>query len=481
MDAGEALLKAIREGPEDDLPRLAYADWLDEHGQPERAELIRVQIERATLEGEVGGLERSLDWESRDQGEFFRGLRAALQGGRQRSTKGHARREARLLKAHGASWLGGLSFPVEFRRGFPEVLEVSARQYLEAAAILERVAPVQAVRLTHYATYEEEPEDIGWEEEDQASLELVGRLADCPQLQRWVELEFVGCPGIDIFESLLSSPHLTRLHRLVATGNEVGSGVALVVDPRFASLRWLDLYNSDSAGGRPGDDVFIDMVTSPHLARLEHFDFGANSARDDALEALASSPTMSRLRTLGLAGNYVTASGLRLLGHSTNLPGLRHLDVSWSMARQPLDDTALAILLQSPLSAQLTFLDFRGNAISDEGVRWLAATPGAAGLRALVLGGTRYVYQEDGNHWRQVLFGPSVRALAESPNLGGLRRLALPNVPLDDELAGLLAGSRRLKGLRELAVEAGPGLTEKGRAALQARFGAGVKITTQNP
>src|SRR5581483_6308863 len=40
-----AFLRAIAEHPDDDLPRLVYADWLDEHGEPERAEFIRVQIE----------------------------------------------------------------------------------------------------------------------------------------------------------------------------------------------------------------------------------------------------------------------------------------------------------------------------------------------------------------------------------------------------------------------------------------------------
>jgi uncharacterized protein (TIGR02996 family) len=41
----DALLAAIRDDPESDLPRLVYADWQDDHGQPEHAELIRVQCE----------------------------------------------------------------------------------------------------------------------------------------------------------------------------------------------------------------------------------------------------------------------------------------------------------------------------------------------------------------------------------------------------------------------------------------------------
>lgn len=38
------LLAAILADPNDDLPRLVYADWLEENGEPERAEFIRSQI-----------------------------------------------------------------------------------------------------------------------------------------------------------------------------------------------------------------------------------------------------------------------------------------------------------------------------------------------------------------------------------------------------------------------------------------------------
>src|SRR5437763_14959052 len=38
----DAFLRAIWDRPHDDAPRLIYADWLDEHGDPERAEFIRL-------------------------------------------------------------------------------------------------------------------------------------------------------------------------------------------------------------------------------------------------------------------------------------------------------------------------------------------------------------------------------------------------------------------------------------------------------
>jgi uncharacterized protein (TIGR02996 family) len=47
MSQQEGILAAIQEAPDDDTPRLVYADWLAEHGDPERAEFIRVQCELA--------------------------------------------------------------------------------------------------------------------------------------------------------------------------------------------------------------------------------------------------------------------------------------------------------------------------------------------------------------------------------------------------------------------------------------------------
>ncbi|HEY1379394.1 MAG TPA: TIGR02996 domain-containing protein [Gemmataceae bacterium] len=44
----DAFLRAIAAKPGDDLPRLVFADWLDEHGQPGRAEFVRLDCRRGT-------------------------------------------------------------------------------------------------------------------------------------------------------------------------------------------------------------------------------------------------------------------------------------------------------------------------------------------------------------------------------------------------------------------------------------------------
>jgi uncharacterized protein (TIGR02996 family) len=51
----EAFLRRIKETPEDDLPRPVFADCLEENGQVERGEFLRLQCRWARLrDGEPG-------------------------------------------------------------------------------------------------------------------------------------------------------------------------------------------------------------------------------------------------------------------------------------------------------------------------------------------------------------------------------------------------------------------------------------------
>jgi uncharacterized protein (TIGR02996 family) len=45
----DAFLADIVEHPDDDTPRLVYADWLEDHGEEAQAEFIRVRCELARL------------------------------------------------------------------------------------------------------------------------------------------------------------------------------------------------------------------------------------------------------------------------------------------------------------------------------------------------------------------------------------------------------------------------------------------------
>src|SRR5438046_849825 len=125
MTHDEAFLADIREHPDDDVPRLVYADWLDENGQSDRAELIRVQIELASMPETARAEE----------------LR---------------QRQDALLKEHAQEWLGPLRRIVaahEYRRGFVESVALTATRFLSRGDVLFRHAPLRAVELRDAAEH----------------------------------------------------------------------------------------------------------------------------------------------------------------------------------------------------------------------------------------------------------------------------------------------------------------------------------------
>jgi uncharacterized protein (TIGR02996 family) len=115
----EAFLRAIGAAPEDDAPRLVYADWLDDRGDAARAEFIRVQCELARPGGD-------------------RGRRTHMR-----------ERERESLKAHAAEW--SAAFPgcqVEFRRGLVEAVSGGADKLERLPSQLFAPGIVQEVRVT---------------------------------------------------------------------------------------------------------------------------------------------------------------------------------------------------------------------------------------------------------------------------------------------------------------------------------------------
>jgi uncharacterized protein (TIGR02996 family) len=116
-----ALLRAIVADPDDDAVRLIYADWLDEHGEPDRAEFIRGQVELAR--------------DTRDSP-----ARRKL-----------AFRVRELLDREGKNWLGLLKKHVHdwhYHRGFLDKIGVSANTLKKHAARLFTAAPLRRLWVT---------------------------------------------------------------------------------------------------------------------------------------------------------------------------------------------------------------------------------------------------------------------------------------------------------------------------------------------
>jgi uncharacterized protein (TIGR02996 family) len=115
MNDQDMLLQAIRDDPGDAVVRLVYADWLEEQGELDRAELVRLQCRLAELP--------LVDQQRQDL---------------------HDRERALLAKRHG-EWLQPLEklnvnyrFP---RFGFVEHVELTAKTFVNRAEVLFKVAP----------------------------------------------------------------------------------------------------------------------------------------------------------------------------------------------------------------------------------------------------------------------------------------------------------------------------------------------------
>src|SRR5438309_7067053 len=141
MSDRDALLAAIREAPRDDAPRLIYADWLDEHGEADLAEFIRVQIEIEPFRRLAGDLDRwrraVIDLHLNDP------VPADFPPEWQRYAE-LARREHELYEAHRWEWLGPLGmldgehdahFDARFCRGFAEEVSLATSTFVSDAAL----------------------------------------------------------------------------------------------------------------------------------------------------------------------------------------------------------------------------------------------------------------------------------------------------------------------------------------------------------
>jgi uncharacterized protein (TIGR02996 family) len=360
----DAFLGAIHDDPDDDTPRLVYADWLEEQGDSERAEFIRVQC----------ALERLAEDDPR---------RAGLEG-----------RERELRRRYGERWAGVLARRVRsfgFRRGLIEVVQLDGGQLLRHADTLFRLAPVRHLRL-------------------QADARQAEPLATCPYLDRitTLDLTFVPYPERDLpgrdleaLRGLLDSPHLTRLTSLRLRGVRAYVLPALAGSRHLGRLTRLDLgWNGLGVGGLPPllglrlpaledlglegnglDNVAVRLLAGwPSLAGLTGLDLSTNAIGPDGCAALARCPHLGRLTTLRLGFNPVGDSGASALARWRH-GALERL----YLGRNQLGADGVRALANSPRLARLTHLDLDYNDVPAGALEELAASRRLRRLKALYL------------------------------------------------------------------------------------------------
>jgi uncharacterized protein (TIGR02996 family) len=209
----EAFLKAIAAVPDDDTARLAFADWLDEHGDPDRAEFVRLQIRRARFGGKP------------------------------------CARETELFAAHRDTWLGPLfdDRQVAFRRGFAEAAELHACHFVEFAGELSELCPA----LT-------ELDVIGARGRGEEIAEALPRSVRTLRVEDW--------PHPDDARALAASSRLSHLERLsvwIGTDSDGEMLQHFAKLPALKSVELVQLYGGFQAGERAAElDAHADALAA---------------------------------------------------------------------------------------------------------------------------------------------------------------------------------------------------------------------------
>jgi uncharacterized protein (TIGR02996 family) len=410
MNLEHSFLGDVCDNPDDDAPRLIYADWLDERAAPgdaDRAEFIRAQCALAKLPATAP---QRPDLERRQQG---------------------------LLAAHRATWEAPLrpllgQRELTFERGFVTGLALTPEELLSLGEWLFRAAPVQRIR------FEGESEGHPL---DKALLS--------PLLARVTALT-INHGLVLTVSALASSPCRRRLQHLDLSGTYLRPfGAQALSELRLPKVRRLRLV-----GCFIGDVGAHVLAQSPCLGRLTELALDSNDIGPSGVRALASSHSLPALTTLSLDGNRIGPEGARALA---GCPRLLSGHVLLSLNGGGIGDWGARALAAVPVLRRITELRLRNNQIGPAGARALAESPYLTNLTSLDL--SRNQVRDQG-----------AQALASSPHLGNLTVLRLHDNQIRVGGARALASSRHLARLVRLSLGAN-GIGAEGAAARRERFG----------
>lgn len=332
MSTEAALLAAIAADPDDDTPRLVYADFLDEKGGEldiARAAFIRAQIE-LTKPAQKGDSKRRRELLSTAK---------------------------KLHKQYGKVWIDPVFDALgtkkekfwrevgydEWDRGFRDWLYFdSPAAFRDQVAAVRALTPITTVSLKKFSDAD------------------VSKLLEMEELRTLRRLTLFGngrrptdmSIGDDTLAALAACPNLARLEHLDLTQNRVTTaGVRAVAhSPVLTRLTKLNLY-----GNEVSDATYEMLVASPLGGRLTHWEVNGHSGvTDAAARALAKATHLTHIRAISFSNTGITDAGVEALAKAEQLSGVTELN----FRNTNLSHRAAMAVAKSPVFANLERLNF---------------------------------------------------------------------------------------------------------------------------
>lgn len=449
----DAFVKAIRANPDDDTARLVFADWYEEHGQPDRAEYVRTACRLARLpladpaypavqkrafelyaehyEVWTEGWPDGLEW------SFDRGLLTGVCG---------------PLKLIANNWKTIFERHPIHRVRISDTVSTSARRAKVELAWLPLVDDLRV--------YWGEPGNHLFDAFDPGALsfrrlwidgdpnpEPILKLLDGPTRDRIESFRYINCRYVTEAASARRQQHRSGFHNLAIKLNR-------------APLRELGVLMSGQSVGP--DDLRV-VLARDFAPKLEHLELSAAQPTRACSDLLAATDRLPNLRRLALGIDVSNRlNGLEAILGNPHLANLSELATEWSgssddiLLESAFLERAAELQLWRPISARQPrsavpldsapalpeTLDMAIDSETDDvATKWMSA-PWASSVRALRLRGhmggvTRFAAK-----------------LAAGPGFPNLRTLSLVldahNEP--KELDAFVAAARASAWLRDVLV-----------------------------
>lgn len=398
MPRERPFLDSIIEDPEDDTPRLVFADWLEEQGEEDRAQFIRVQCEHEQLPS--GNSKRP---ELR---------RIAME----------------LLVENESRWLADWKDKMirwDFHRGFLRDVVMLPQDFLAHSDRLFKEQPVIGFSFL---------ESNGTPISADAVPELVSssnfsfvrslNATGCNSNDLWFGMYSGRHPGEAWCRELARATHIQRLEELNLSsglrdgflGTTASAFLDLCRANHLRTLRKIDLTHVYQC--ELGDIFLSHMIDSSFLDGLEVIVLNGLAITDEGISEFVNCGRTGNLRSLGLGHcPLLSEMGLRTTLNSKNLPNL--VDLAIDSEEEFVNEVANSTQLNQLTHLSLLF-SYRGQANRPTTQTFEKLAASEVMLKHLVLADNT-VAADVYAIWLQ------------SPNLANLEQLWLSTQGVDDE------------------------------------------------